>query len=198
MTSAAAGQPCTFQPDAMKLASYIATRPGWQGLFNRLIRLRFSGLYSHSEVVFEPGDGVDQLMPDGTCGPDAGGALWCASSVAMEWLPAWSRYRAGKLGGVRFKRIVLDPVKWDVLPVSADPLFAAVYAVGHEGNPYSWRLIAKLAAWVVAFKVTTQTTCSQICAAMFGVPDADAWRFDPCALRAAVKAKEFYKPIGVT
>lgn len=172
----------------MKLASYTATRPGWQGLFNRIIRWRFGGLYSHSEVVFEPGDGVDQLMPDGACNPDAAGALWCVSSTAMERLPAWSRYRAGKLGGVRFKRIVLDPSRWDTLPVAADPLYAAVYAVGHEGNPYSWRLIGKLVSWLVAFKVTRQTTCSQICAAMFGVPDSDAWRFDPCSLHAATKS----------
>lgn len=171
----------------MKLASYKATRPGLQGLFNRLIRWRFSGLYSHNEVVFEPGDGVDHLMPDGNCAPDADGALWCVSSVAMERLPAWSRYRAGKLGGVRFKRIVLEPAKWDLVRVVADPVHAAMYAVAHEGNPYSWRLIAKLASWLVSFKVTLQKTCSQVCAAMFGVPDVDAWRFDPCTLHAAMQ-----------
>ena len=172
----------------MKLASYKSTRAGWQGLFNRLIRWRFSGIYSHSEVVFEPGDGVDALMPDGNCLPDADGALWCASSVVMERLPAWSRYRAWKVGGVRFKRIALDPEKWDLLSAGdADPMFAAMYAVAHEGNPYSWRLIAKLASWLAAFKVTTQTTCSQFCAAAFGVPDTDAWRFDPCALRSVIR-----------
>lgn len=173
----------------MQLASYKATRPGLQGLFNRLIRWRFSGIYSHSEVVFEPGDGVDALMPDGSCAADADGALWCASSVAMERLPAWSRYRAGKLGGVRFKRIVLEPAKWDVLAVGRSWAFdAAWYARNCEGHPYSWRLIAKLASWLVSFKVSTQTTCSQFCAAALGVPESDAWRFDPCTLPAAVAA----------
>lgn len=170
----------------MKLASYKSTRPGWQGLFNRVIRWRFSGLYSHSEVVFEPGDGVDAWMPDGSCAADADGALWCASSVAMERLPAWSRYRAGKLGGVRFKRIFLDPAKWGLVKSYSEVVAAAQYADRCEGHPYSWRLIAKLAAWLVSFKVTAQTTCSQFCAAAFGVPESDAWRFDPCTLHAAM------------
>lgn len=171
----------------MQLASYKSTRPGLQGIANRLIRWRFAGPYSHSETVFEPGDGVDALMPDGTCQPDAAGALWCASSVAVERLPAWSRYRAGKQGGVRFKRIALDSAKWDCIQDRADPVLAATYAVAHEGNPYSWRLIFNFVAWVISFKVTTQTTCAQVCAAMRGVPDEDAWRFDPCTLHVAVQ-----------
>ena len=65
----------------MKLASYKATRTGLQGLINRLIRWRFSGAYSHTEIVFEPGDGVAGWMPFGGCEPDADGALWCASRL---------------------------------------------------------------------------------------------------------------------
>ena len=76
----------------MQLASYVGTRRSLMGIGNRLIRLRLSGLKealktdasldqtvlraSHSEVVFEPGDGVDHLMPDGTCEPNAKGELW--------------------------------------------------------------------------------------------------------------------------
>lgn len=162
----------------MLLASYRGTRPGLQGLFNRVIRWRFSGSYSHSEVVFEPGDGVGEWMPDNSCAADADGALWCASSVAMERLPGWSPYRAGKIGGVRFKRIVLEPAKWDLVKSYAEPIAAAQYAARCEGHPYSWRLIAKLAAWLVSFKLTTQTMCSKFCAAAFGVPKSDAWRFE--------------------
>lgn len=174
----------------MKLASYKSTRPGWQGLFNRLIRWRFAGAYSHSEVVFEPGDGVASFMPDNTCQPDAAGALWCASAVAMERLPAWSRYRASKLGGVRFKRIVLDAGKWDVLTVNTDPLHAAMVFAADEGHPYSWRHIAKFVAWVVSLKQGNQTTCSQICARAFGIARPDDARFDPCTLHAAIQFKE--------
>ncbi len=65
----------------MLLASYTSTRPGLQGVANRVIRLRLSGLYSHNELVFFPGDGVDHLMPDGTCEP-IDGAYWAWSSVA--------------------------------------------------------------------------------------------------------------------
>ena len=50
----------------MKLASYKGRRKGFTGIFNVLIRFWLMGKHSHSEVIFEPGDGVDHLMPDGT------------------------------------------------------------------------------------------------------------------------------------
>jgi len=171
----------------MKLASYKATRTGLQGALNRLIRWRFSGAYSHTEIVFEPGDGVAAYMPFGSCEPDADGAMWCASSVALERLPAWSRYRAGKVGGVRLKRIVLDPANWDVVTVHTDPFYAIKVFQAHEGNPYSWRLVAKFAAWAVAMGSTRQKACSQICADMLGFDDA--WRFDPCVLPVVVRPR---------
>lgn len=172
----------------MKLASYKGTRAGWQGWFNRLIRWRFSGPYSHSEIVFEPGDGVDTSMPDQTCNATNAGELWCASSVALERLPDWANYRAGKVGGVRFKRIALDLEKWDLLPVSGDPHLVVTMFNLYEGIPYSWRLIAKFAAWFVDLRGTKQMTCSQVCAFAIGVEFDEAWRFDPCTLHAAVKA----------
>lgn len=96
----------------MLLASYKGIHPRVQGIANRLIHWRLGGIYSHNEVVSEPGDGVHHLMPDGTCEPDGSGALWCASSVAWERLPAiWPR-RPSRRVGVRFKRIKLDPANW--------------------------------------------------------------------------------------
>ena len=99
----------------MKLASYVGTRDSIVGLGSRLIRLRLSGIRqalqtdntsfkdplraSHSEIVFEPGDGVDDLMPDGTCRPNEKGELWCVSSVGLERIPHFSTRRAGKRGG---------------------------------------------------------------------------------------------------
>ena len=68
----------------MLLAFYKSTRPGLQGVANRVIRLRLRSIYSHCEVVFEPQDGVGHLMPDGSCEPGPAGELWCASSVAAE------------------------------------------------------------------------------------------------------------------
>ena len=167
----------------MKFASYHGTRAGLLGIGNWLIRLRLRGRFSHSEIVFEPGDGVDNLMPDGTCAPDAAGALWCVSSTGLERLPAWSPRRAGRMGGVRFKRIVLTPAKWTLDATDADPLFAAQWADENQGRLYDWRLIFGFVAWVFRNK-RSRVMCSEACAEMLGI--ADSWRFDPCSLRAVV------------
>lgn len=171
----------------MQLASYTSTRPGLQGWVNRIIRLRLRGKYSHNEVVFEPGDGVDHLMPDGSCEPDATGALWCASSVAAERLPMYSPRRPGKVGGVRFKRIALKPAHWDVEPYQRDPKAAAAWFKRNEGARYDWALILGFVAWVLAWFAPERHdrfTCSEAGAAAGGY--ADAWRFDPCVLHSAV------------
>ncbi len=166
----------------MLLASYTGTRPGLQGWANRIIRLRLRGRYSHTELVFQPGDGVDHLMPDGTTEPDSNGALWCVSSVAAERLPAHGVRRAGRLGGVRFKRIRLDPQHWETIKVNRCPVFAATVAVMLEGAPYDWQLIAGYVAWLVPGK-GGRYTCSELVAACLEHPDPH--RFDPCVLQAA-------------
>ena len=171
----------------MLLAFYKSTRPGLQGIANRIIRLRLRSIYSHCEVVFKPGDGVDALMPDGTCAPDKDGALWCASSVAAEALPAHSPRRAGKVGGVRFKRVVLDPGHWDVHRLDCDPIRAAKWFKAREGQLYDWQLILGFMAWIIPHKAR-RWTCSEACAAALGVREADAWRFDPASLWAAAGA----------
>lgn len=170
----------------MKLASYHGTRAGLSGIGNRLIRLRLRGVISHTEVVFEPGDGpvVAALMPDGKLEPDANGALWCASATATERLPDWSRRRAGKMGGVRFKRIAPTPDRWYLRETFADPLQAALWACRNEGVPYDWQLIVGYLAWVVPHGLG-KVHCSEASASMLGIPDP--WRFDPCALDAAVR-----------
>lgn len=168
----------------MKLASYVGIRPMPMGLGNIAIQARLSGDVSHSEVVFEPGDGVDHLMPDGTCEPDADGALWCASSVGLERMPAWSRRRPGRLGGLRLKRIKLDAQKWELDRAPGDPLTAAQWVRNNEGRLYDWQLIFWFLLWIIPQK-KSRSMCSEACAEMLGFPDA--WRFDPCVLRAAVK-----------
>lgn len=176
----------------MLLASYTSVRPGLQGLANIAIWLRTGSRITHSEVVFEAHDGVDHLMPDGTCQPDASGALWCASSVAAERLPEWSPRRAGKVGGVRFKRIDIDPSKWAVVPYRRDPLRAAQVFKAREGAAYNWTLIAGFIAWIVNFiwrPSTDRQVCSQISAEAGGVDPNEAHRFDPATLHAAVAAE---------
>ena len=165
----------------MLLASYTGTRPGLQGLANVLIRLRLRGAYSHNELVFQPGDGVDRFMPDGTCEP-VDGALWCVSSVAGERLPAHSPRRAGHVGGVRFKRIRLDPTHWETVTLDRDPVHAAAHARLLQGALYDWQLIAAFLAWFMPHKAS-RYTCSELVAALLRHPDPH--RFDPCVLHAA-------------
>ena len=171
----------------MLIASYKHTRPGLQGLFNRIIRLRLRGQYSHSEVVFEPGDGVAHLMPDGSAAVGQDGSLWCASSVAAEQLPALSPRRAGKSGGVRFKRIALDPDHWDLVRVDCDPVAAAQWFKAHEGELYDWQLILGFVSWVIPQK-SQRWTCSESAAVVLGIREEDAWRFDPVNLHSASQA----------
>lgn len=171
----------------MLLASYKSTRPGLQGLFNRIIRLRLRGQYSHSEVVFEPGDGVGHLMPDGSALAGQDGSLWCASSVAAEALPEFSQRRAGKTGGVRFKRVVLDPSRWDVVKVNLDPMATAQWFKAHEGELYDWQLILGFISWAIPQK-DQRWTCSEACAAALGIPETEAWRLDPCDILATTTA----------
>lgn len=166
----------------MLLASYTGTRPGLQGLANRAIRLRLGGPYSHTELVFEPGDGVDALMPDGTCAAGPDGALWCGSSVAAEPVPVHSARRAGRTGGVRLKRVVLEPARWELLPLPGDAQRAARWFLQHQGALYDWQLVLGFVAWAIPQKAS-RWTCSEAVAAAAGFPDPE--RFDPCVLRAA-------------
>ncbi len=39
----------------MKLALYKGTRPGWEGIYSRLVRWLDDGMYSHCELVFSDG-----------------------------------------------------------------------------------------------------------------------------------------------
>lgn len=184
----------------MKLASYVGTRDSVMGLGNRFIRLRLSGIKealktnkfpdqtalraSHSEVVFEPGDLVDHLMPDGTCEPNEAGELWCASSVGLERIPSWSLRRPNRLGGVRFKRINVSGKQWELDAIDADAKFAATWAVSNQGRLYDWQLIIGFLAWFIPNK-KSRVMCSEACAEMLQIPDAH--RFDPCSLQALVK-----------
>jgi hypothetical protein len=173
----------------MLIASYKGRQAGLRGLANVLICWRLGGDYSHSEVVFMPGDGVDHLMPDGTTQP-LDGAYWCASSVAWEKMPTWSARRPGHRGGVRFKRIKIDPAKWDLRPARAGacPKFAARWFRAYEGWLYDWRLILGFVAWLLRNKAG-RFICSGAVAASQRYPDHQ--RFDPCVLDAV------HRPPGV-
>ena len=166
----------------MKLAFYLGTRKPWYiGLGNVLIRLRLRSQISHCELVFEPGDGVSDLMPDGQAMPNALGELWCASASATDLLPEWSPRRAGRHGGVRFKRIdVRDASKWLLVDVPwADARAAALWFREHQGALYDWQGIIGFLVWFVPDKAQ-RWTCHEACAAALGHPSPS--RTDPAAL----------------
>lgn len=156
----------------MKLASYLSTPSGALGVLNRLIRLRFGGSFihdgvsSHCEIVFEPGDGVDDLMPDLTTQPDANGAYWCASSTMMDRIPSWSSVRAGKLAGVRFKRIAVHNSKWQLNDLDADERYAALWMHQNEGQVYGYMGVLGFAFWPANFLIRKNIgeTCASACA----------------------------------
>lgn len=165
----------------MKAGFYTGTRPGLIGLGNQAIRLRLKGNASHCEAVFQPGDGVDHLMPDRTCEP-VDDALWCASAVGAERMPAWSPRRPGRLGGVRFKRIVLDE-HWELLDPLCDPLPVAQRFFDMQGALYDWQYIFGFVAWPIPQR-DEREACSESLAAALGFPQP--WRFDPMALKCAL------------
>lgn len=170
----------------MKLALYVSTRRPWYvGLGNRLVRLRLRSRISHCEVVFEGGDGVDDLMPDGATALDTDGQLWCASSSATDVMPLWSPRRAGSSGGVRFKRIhVHNSGKWLLVDVPwANARAAAQWFVQHQGHLYDWQGIVGFIAWPIQGR-DARWACHEACAAALGHPSPS--RTDPAALAETV------------
>lgn len=165
----------------MKLASYKSVRSGFMGLGNILIRLRLRGMYSHTEIVFEDGDFVDDLLPDGTASITSEG-LWAVSSVGLERLPSFSKIRAGKIGGVRFKRIQFDKSKWDLLDISDcfNARDVAIRAKQLEGTKYDWLLIWNFIAWIIP-QNKKRYMCNEICGELLGLKES--WRTDPCSFR---------------
>jgi len=169
----------------MKLASYRGTRAFPNGIANILIRLRLRGDYSHSELIFEPSDLVDQYLPDGDSSETSEG-LWAFSSVAAEKLPEYSKVRGSEIGGVRFKRIKFDPMKWDIvdIPKGIDAIQVIKRAKECEGCKYDWFLIGSFLAWFIKEK-NRRFTCNEVVAHVLGFNEA--WRLDPCSLHRVIQ-----------
>lgn len=163
----------------MKLASYRGTRAFPNGIANILIRLRLRGDYSHSELIFEPSDLVDEYLPDGESLETSSG-LWAFSSVASERLPEYSKERRLKIGGVRFKRIRIDD-SWDIVDIPKEINATEVIrkAKQLEGSKYDWFLIGSFLAWFIKGK-NRRFTCNEAIAEVLGIKEA--WRLDPCSL----------------
>ena len=168
----------------MKLASFIGTKQGILGLGNILIRLRLKGKESHCEIVFEPGDNVEHLMPDGTCEPDSEGKLWCFSSTATERVNPESEFRPNKLGGCRFVRKDVSTSDWVLEETKQQPILAAIRANSICGQRYDWQFIFGFLLWFIPEK-KSRKACSEACAYVLGFSNPEL--FNPVNLRVANK-----------
>jgi hypothetical protein len=185
----------------MLLASYVDTRDGIIGVGNILIRLRIAGWQqafqlrpdsrfpdipraSHTELVFEPSDGVAELFPDHSLEEKAG-TLWGLSSVGLERVPEWSVRRSGALGGVRRKRINFNSGKWKLTKIYGFSAYeAAKWAKENEGVPYDWRLVASKLVWLLPNSEDT-LMCNECVLTALGVKNA--YLFDPCSTDALIE-----------
>lgn len=170
----------------MKLIGYKSTSSGLAGIADHLIRFRLKGIYTHTEIMFEPGDGVEAYMPDRKLELYGSQQFWCASSSGIDTIPKWSSYRKGKRGGVRFKMIDVNPDKWDIVHLDADPLRAASYFKSMQGMPYDYSLMLSYVSWLVA-ENPLAVNCSEACASALDYEQA--WRYDPCLLMDIAKRK---------
>jgi hypothetical protein len=168
----------------MKFAAFKGKRKGIMQLGSKAIQIRLRSDVSHCEIVFEPGDKVDHLMPDGTTEPDEEGRLWCYSSVGLERLPSWSNRRAGKLGGSRFKRVNVNSPDWRLTETGKDPVQVALRCKLREGTRYDWQYITGFVFWVIN-ENPTRTACSEECFTVLGFKDS--WRFDPASCEVVLK-----------
>lgn len=147
------------------LASYKGTRPGLQGLVNRVIRFFTKSAYSHSEICW---------------GDPLAGPADCLSSAGTE-------------GGVRIKRMQLDPAKWDVVELPGVPEGAWWHFVAeHIGRPYDFVGCVRTVLPFVGREHPRKWFCSEVCATVIG--HAEAWRFHPGVLHA-VHSKPTTPPV---
>lgn len=171
----------------MKLIGYKGTGKGIYGLTDVLIRYRLKGIYSHTEIMFEKGDGVEHLMPDGRLDLGDNNFRWCASSSGMDTIPNWSPIRPGKKGGVRFKQININKDHWDFVELDKDPVEVATLFKAMQGIPYDYVLVFSYLAWVLR-QDRFAVNCSEICA--MALSYEEPWRYDPCILMEIVKKEK--------
>ncbi len=159
----------------MKIATYKAIRPGIQGIGSWAVQKATHSIYSHSEVIFEPGDDVEAWMPDGSLEQGKDGTFWAFGSTASDIMPAWSKRRVGRRGGCRFKRIEFQQNKWDFVDVDTNvvsvvDVIAACKAV--EGLAYDWRHIGSFLGPIANFifrQSGDKYTCAEVIAMAVGL-----------------------------
>jgi hypothetical protein len=144
----------------MKIAFYKATRPFPRGIFNVGVRWWTGGPYSHVEAVVAE---------------DKDGYCMCASSSIED-------------GGVRIKRMKLDPEHWDIVEIDAPRYEVQQWFIDHKGEGYDFlglfgfvgpRGIENKKRWF----------CSEAIAASLGL--TDPWSYDPNTLHRYLVNRRF-------
>lgn len=143
----------------IRLAAYKGTHKGLTGLINRAIRLVTKSQYSHAEIIV--GD------------PNLG-EVFAISSSGID-------------GGVRGKKIVMTPDKWDFLPI---PWLTEQQVVAwlnqYQGAPYDYFGTARFLLPFAAREHENAWFCSEACGEMMGIEEP--WRFDPATLMTTASA----------
>lgn len=135
----------------------VAFYKGRKRLFNRLVAWYLRGDYSHCELILSESIGVSE----------------CASSSYLD-------------GGVRTKRMVLDPEHWDIIEVGGDENYVRSWLSYYEEDRYD--ILGLLGfVWRRESGMSEKWFCSEAVAAMLGIEEP--WRFDPMNLYFALKAR---------
>ena len=136
----------------------VAFYKGRKRLFNRLVSWYLRGAYSHCELVTRT---------------DENGVSDCISSSFMD-------------GGVRLKRMRLDPAHWDLVEVDGDPRKVHYWLDMHEGDGYD--VLGLLGfVWRRQKGYQDKWFCSEAVAEALGMQES--WRFDPMTLWAALSKR---------
>lgn len=140
------------------LASYKSTQRGLSGVVNVFIRWATKGQYSHSEIcIGNPFDGeVD-----------------CLSSVGMD-------------GGVRIKRMKLNPARWDLIPLpNVTEKQVLAFSIRNVGSKYDYLGCVRTLLPFIGREHPTRYFCSELCAEIIGY--SEPWRLHPSALHSVLK-----------
>jgi len=138
------------------LASYKATHDGVQGLINIGIRTLDRALYSHSEICV--GNPFESEVD-------------CYSSSGID-------------GGVRCKRMQLNPDKWDIVHLPWVSLITVLNCYEEaKGRKYDYFGVARFALPFATREHPDRDFCSEYGARVAGIDDP--WRFSPHALHVA-------------
>lgn len=138
------------------LASYKSVHSGLHGLINRAIRLLDRSAYSHTELC------VGESHP-------FEGEVDCYSSSGMD-------------GGVRVKRMQLNPDRWDVQPLHTPVEWVTDLYAKTAGSKYDYFGTGRFAVPWLLREHPTRWFCSEWAAAAIGFNQA--WRLSPAGLAA--------------